>query len=62
MRLTRKRLLAMEAALSAALAGEDGEGDCAHIPFADLEAALGWVQEQIERRSEAHGAGRKARR
>ncbi|UIJ43750.1 hypothetical protein LZK98_11675 [Sphingomonas cannabina] len=52
MKLTLKRLRAMEGALNAALAGPEGEGDMADTSFADLEAALAWVHKQIEKRIE----------
>lgn len=50
MKLTLKKLRAMEAALNIILAGEEGEGDAAGTPFSDFEAALDWVQAQIARR------------
>lgn len=44
--LTNKILDAMNAALAAALAGEEGEGDMADTPHEDLRAAQAWVQAQ----------------
>lgn len=50
-RLTLRRLTAMEAALSAMLAGPQGEGDWPEeIPVEDVEAAHDWVCEQINKR------------
>ncbi len=54
-RLTMKRLLAMDNALSAMLAGEDNTGDWDEaVTRADLEGASEWVSAQIAKR------GRKA--
>lgn len=51
-RLTMKRLLAMDNALSAMLAGEDNAGDWDEtVTRADLEAASEWVSAQIAKRS-----------
>lgn len=49
--LTLNRLRAMDAALSAMLAGAEGEGDWpSDIPAEDAEKALVWVTEQIMKR------------
>lgn len=50
-RLTTKRLRAIEAALNAGLAGEEGEGDLAHVSFDDMEGALQWAQHQLSKRA-----------
>lgn len=50
-RLTIRLLKAMDAALTAMLAGEAEEGDWPEgMPKGDLEDAQGWVTEQIARR------------
>lgn len=50
-RLTLKRLLAMDNALSAMLAGEDNAGDWDEdVTRDDLEGASTWVAEQIRKR------------
>jgi hypothetical protein len=50
--LTLRRLRAMEAAIAAMLAGEEGEGDWPpEIGSADMETAHDWVCEQIEART-----------
>jgi hypothetical protein len=52
-RLTMRRLRAMEAALSAMLAGEQGEGDWPEeIPVEDAAAAHDWVCEQLDKREQ----------
>jgi hypothetical protein len=40
----------MQDALNAGLAGAEGEGDFADTPHADMQAALEWVQAQLEKR------------
>jgi len=49
-RLTKRLLDAMDAALTAALAGEEGEGDMADTSFKDLEDAASWVSQQLIKR------------
>jgi hypothetical protein len=50
-RLTKRRLEAMQGALSAMLAGYEGEGDWPEgVSRDDMDAALSWVFEQLERR------------
>ncbi|HEU4804196.1 MAG TPA: hypothetical protein VFS91_00045 [Nitrobacter sp.] len=50
-RLTLRRLYAMSGALTAMLAGEEGEGDWPEFVTAeDMDAALDWVCEQIAKR------------
>lgn len=50
-RLTMKRLLAMDNALSAMLAGEDNTGDWDEaVTRADLDGASEWVTHQIAKR------------
>ncbi len=50
-RLTLRKLIAMEAAVSAMLAGMEGEGDWPDdLPKRDLEAAEDWINEQIAKR------------
>lgn len=52
MRLTLKRLAAMEGALSALLAGMEGEGDWPEdVAMKTVEDAHGWVCEQIRKRA-----------
>ena len=51
-RLTMRRLAAMDNALSAMLAGEDNTGDWSEeVTRADLEAASDWVSEQMRKRA-----------
>lgn len=51
MRLTMKRLEAMEGALSAMCAGCEGEGDWPDdVSMEAMEGAHGWVCEQIAKR------------
>lgn len=50
-RLTARVLDAINAALSAALAGLEGEGDMADTPFRDLEDAQTWVHQQLAKRA-----------
>lgn len=53
LRLTLRRLRAMENAVSAMEAGEQGEGDWdPDISREDMEAALEWVVQQISKRRE----------
>lgn len=53
-RLTLRRLNAMDNALSAMLAGEDNTGDWDEdVTRADLEAASEWVSAQITKRQAA---------
>ena len=50
-RLTKRRLVAMDNALSAMLAGDDHEGDWAEgVCRSDLEGALDWVSQQLRKR------------
>lgn len=57
-RLTKRRLIAMDNALSAMLAGEDHEGDWAEeVSRSDLEGAHDWVSEQLRKRQS--GAARR---
>jgi hypothetical protein len=57
-RLTKRRLLAMENALSAMLAGEPHQGDWGEsVEPGDLEAALNWVSEQLEKRRDERTSG-----
>lgn len=49
--LTNAALDAINAALAAALAGEEGEGDMAETAFADLERAQEWVYAEKARRA-----------
>lgn len=50
-RLTKRLLNAMNDALTAALSGEEGEGDMADTPHRDLEDAATWVSQQLAKRS-----------
>lgn len=53
-RLTLRRLIAMDNALSAMLAGEDGDGDWdPAVTRGDLEGASAWVTAQIIKRESA---------
>jgi hypothetical protein len=49
--LTAAALGAMNSAVSAALSGEEGEGDCADVTFADLERAQDWIHAEYARRA-----------
>lgn len=50
-RLTKRLLLAMEAAVSAMLAGMEGEGDWPDdLPRDDLDAADDWIAYQLNKR------------
>lgn len=50
-RLTQRRLEAMSAALSAMLAGDQGEGDWPEdVSFDDMDSAHTWVLEQLRKR------------
>lgn len=51
MRLTKRLLNAMNDALSAGLAGCEGEGDLADTSFADMDDAQTWVAEQLRKRA-----------
>ncbi len=56
-RLTKRRLLAIDMALSAMLAGMEGEGDWdPEIPAKDLEAASRWTTEQLAKREKGDPA------
>lgn len=48
-RLTKRRLEAMQDAVTAMLAG-DGEGDAEGVDFKDLSAAADWIADQLYRR------------
>lgn len=48
--LSLAALDAMDAAIAAQLAGEEGEGDCAHVTHASLRAAHSWVGAERARR------------
>lgn len=49
--LTRRRLLAIQAALTAMAAGPQGEGDWPpEIRRSDMDAAEQWAHEQLEQR------------
>lgn len=48
--LTAAALDAMAVSISAHLAGEEGEGDCAGVKHADLRRALNWIHEEERRR------------
>lgn len=49
--LTARALEAIAAALSAALSGEEGEGDCEDVTFDDLRRASLWVRHEQQRRA-----------
>lgn len=56
-RLTHRRLCAIEAAVSAMLAGCRGEGDWPEeITHADLDRAHDWACEQIARHAKKQGS------
>ena len=49
-KLTTPMLRAIAAACAAGLAGEEGEGDLADVPFKDLQRALHWANAELRRR------------
>lgn len=54
MRLTKRLLEAMEAAVSAMAAGMQGEGDWPEdVSVRDLDDAGGWIAEQLDKRERA---------
>jgi hypothetical protein len=53
MRLTKRLLVAMDAAVGAMLAGMEGEGDWPEdLPRRDLEAAEIWIAAQLAKREQ----------
>ena len=58
-RLTKRLLNAMQDALSAMLAGVEGEGDWPKVlPRRDLEDAGDWVSAQLSKRAQSSAVGR----
>lgn len=56
MRLTKRLLKAMEAAVGAMLAGMEGEGDWPDdLPRRDLDDADEWIGEQLRKRKAQRG-------
>jgi hypothetical protein len=55
-RLSGRRLAAIEGALAAMLAGAEGEGDWPEgVTFADMEAAHDWVMQKMHARDSRQG-------